>query len=664
MQFHRTIAAAAVLSAFAHYNANAQAISTVTVTSNPLGNGEDMQVLTPAKILSGPELRTKIGTSLGETLGNELGVSASGFGAGASRPIIRGLEGPRVKILQNGMAVADISSLSNDHAVASESSTAQQIEILRGPAALLYGSGAIGGLINVIDNRIPTMLNKKATGEAELRYGTVNQEKSGSFSVDGASGNIGLHLDGNSRETGNYDIPGKANQSDPASADGKLPSSFSRSNSLAAGASLIQSWGYLGAALQTLNDRYGIPTAEKSFIDLRQNRLDLEGQLHSPLQGFDSLKFKLSGTDYQHTEKAEDGTPVTNFKNKMLESRIVLSHANWSGWQGSWGLQTEQTRFSALSATSGRADTVPTTKSSSVAAFILEQRQFGEVLGSAGARFENVSREPDEISTLARRNFNLYSASAGGLWQFTPGYSAGLSFSLAQRAPATEELYSAGPHESTATFDIGNINMKKEISHNLEFTLQKSTGLLRWKLNAFLNQVSNYIYGHTDGTRVDAEGIPQTDAEFTLRHWSQATARIHGGEAEISYNHLGEGFSARAFADLSRGTLTDLGNLPLQPATRIGMDLGYKQGPWRTSMNILHAQRQDRLASFENYITPSYTRADVNLSYSHPYQGQQITWFLMARNLFNQDIRLSTSVLRESVPQPGRSFIAGVRTSF
>jgi iron complex outermembrane receptor protein len=145
----------------------------------------------------------------------------------------------------------------------------------------------------------------------------------------------------------------------------------------------------------------------------------------------------------------------------MLESRIVLSHANWSGWQGSWGLQTEQTKFSALSAASGRADTVPSTKSTSVAVFALEQRQFGDVLGSAGVRLENVSREPDEISALAHRNFNLYSASAGGLWQFTPGYSAGLSLSLAQRAPATEELYSAGPHESTATFDIGNINMKK-----------------------------------------------------------------------------------------------------------------------------------------------------------------------------------------------------------
>lgn len=666
MSFQRTAMAMAVLSALtcAHSSAFAQAISTVTVSSNPLGNDEDMQVLTPAKILAGPELRAKIGTSLGDTLGGELGVSASGFGAGASRPIIRGLEGPRVKILQNGMGVADISSLSNDHAVASESATAQQIEILRGPAALLYGSGAIGGLVNVIDNRIPTVLNKQWGGEAELRSGSVNQEKGASFSIDGSSGNIGLHADGNARETADYQIPGHASLSDSSSATGRLPSSFTREHSLSLGASLIEQWGYLGAAVQNLNDHYGIPTAEKSYIDLEQNRLDLEGLLKSPLTGFDSLQFKLSGTDYQHTEKAENGTPATYFKNKMLESRLVLNHPAWAGWQGSWGLQTEQVRFSALSAATGRADTVPQTRSSSVAAFVLEQRQFGSVLGSAGLRLENVRRTPDAVSNLPGRSFSLYSASAGGLWEFTPGYSAGLSLSLAQRAPATEELYSEGPHESTATFDIGNPNMKKESSHNLEFSLQKTHGLLRWKINAFLNQINNYIYGHTDGTKVNAEGIAAADGEFTQRYWSQASAQIHGGEAELSYNHTGEGFSARVFADLSRGTLTDIGNLPLQPAVRTGIDLGYKMNGWRTGLNILHASQQDRLASFESFVTPSYTRVDASLSYSHPYARSQVTWFLMAKNLLNQDIRLSTSILRETVPQPGRNVIAGVRVSF
>ena len=417
-------------------------------------------------------------------------------------------------------------------------------------------------------------------------------------------------------------------------------------------------------ALQTLNDHYGIPTAERSFIDLRQNRFDLDGMLNQPLSGFDNLKYKLSATDYQHTEKSENGSPITNFKNQMLESRITLSHPSWAGWQGSWGLQAEQVKFSALSATTGRADTVPSTKSNTVAAFIVEQKQFGALLASTGLRFENVKRTPDASTGLAAREFNLFSASVGGLWQFNKEYAAGLSLSTAQRAPATEELYSAGPHESTATFDIGDANMKKETSRNLELSLQKTHGLLRWKINAFYNKVNNYIYGHTDGSKVDEAGVPNADAEFSLRNWSQATATIRGGEAEISYNLLGEGFSARGFVDHSRGSLDGLGNLPLQPATRTGLDLGYRSGGWRGNLNILHALRQDRLASFESFVTPSYTKLDASLSYTHPYQNTQLTWFLMAKNLLNQDIRLSTSVLRETVPQPGRNLMAGVRASF
>lgn len=670
MTFQRTLATGAVFSALAQIPTLACAQSatvssvTVTVTANPLAGDEHMQVLTPAKILAGPELRNKLAASLGDTLSSELGVSASGFGAGASRPIIRGLEGPRVKILQNGMGTADVSSLSNDHAVASEAATALQIEVLRGPAALLYGSGAIGGLVNVVDNRIPSTLSKQLTGEAELRYGSVNQEKSLSFSLEGANGDVALHLDGNSRSSGDYTIPGLAAPAAPDSANGRLPSSFTRESSLDLGASLIRAWGHAGAALQTMDSRYGIPTAERSFITLQQNRVDLDGLLKAPLTGFDTLRVKLAGTDYRHTEHAQDETPITHFSNRMLESRIVLSHPAWSGWQGSWGMQTEHVRFSALSASTGRADTVPTTSSTAMAAFVVEQRQLGGVLASAGARLENVSRTPDAAAGLVRRNFDLHSASVGALWQFDTAYASGLSLSLAQRAPTTEELYSSGPHESTATFDIGNAAMKIENSRNLEWSVQKTQGLLRWKINAFLNQVGNYVYGHSDGSKVDAAGNPATDGEFTRRYWSQASATIRGGEAEISYNQYGSGLSWRAFADTSHGSLDSLGNLPLQPATRVGLDLGYRQGGWRSALNVLHARSQDRLATFESFVTPAYTKLDVSLSYTHPYQGAQLTWFAMAKNLLNQDIRLATSVLRDSVPQPGRGLIAGLRATF
>ncbi len=665
MSLKPSIIAGAVLSIFAPISQSAFAqTSTVTVSANPLGKDETMQILSPTKVLSGSELRSKMGSSLGETLGAELGVSASGFGAGASRPIIRGLEGPRVKILQNGMAVADVSSISNDHAVASETASSQQIEILRGPAALLYGSGAIGGLVNVVDGRIPTTLSKQLSGEAEAKYGAVNKEKSASFFLDSSVEDIALHFDGNTRDADNYRIPGFGNADGSGNIKGRLPSSFSQEKSLGFGASLIKSWGHLGASLQRMEDTYGIPTDEHAFIDLKQTRFDIDSAIFQSFLIFDAIKFKLGSTDYQHTEKMENGTPATDFKNRTLETRLTASHANFYGWEGSLGLHTEQSKFSALASATGRADTVPTTKSSSLAMFLLEQKKYQDFTASFGGRLENVRREPEAEFVLPSRSFSLASFSVGAMIPVDRDLEIVTSLSTAERAPGTEELYSHGPHESTRTFDIGDSRLSKETSRNLEFSLQKSSGLLHWKINTFINNVKNYVYGHDDGVKVDGEGIVDTTGEFTQRHWRQANATIRGGEAEIGYNQVGEGFSIRGFADTSRGTLDGRGNLPLQAADRVGIDLGFRHQGWRNTLSILHAQRQSRLAANEHFSTPGFTKLDLNLTYTHPYQYSQLTWFMQVRNLLNQDIRLATSVLKETVPQPMRGVVVGVRANF
>lgn len=669
MAIQRTLMTSAVLSALAAHSISSFAQSAektlpaITVTASPFSGGENTQILTPAKVLTGNELRNKLGTSLGDTLSRELGVAASGFGAGASRPIIRGLEGPRVKVLQNGMAVNDVSSLSNDHAVATDAATARQIEILRGPATLLYGSGAIGGLVNVVNERIPTALTPRPAGETELRFGSVDKEKSLSFSADGAAGSIGLHLDGSARNTDDYRIPGFAIRNDPATASGTLPSSFTRARSLGFGASHIADWGYIGASIDARDDRYGIPTEEQSFIDLSQTRFDVDGLLQRPFAAAESFRFRIGSTDYKHTEKEEDGTPAADFLNKALETRWDLAHQPFAGWRGVLGVQTERSTFSALSAETGRPDTVPVTKSSSVAAFLAEERDFGPLRASAGLRVESVERRPDAAGVPAR-DFNLNSYSAGGLWTFTRGYGLGATLSLAQRAPATEELYSNGPHESTATFDIGNPALQKERSRNIELTLQKTEGLIRWKANLFENRVRNFVYGRSDGTMVDEDGNVDADGEFTRRFWSQAKARIRGAEVEASYNLRGEGLSLRAFADTSRGTLDNAGNLPLQPATRFAVETGYRHGPWRSGVSVLRALRQDRLAAFETAATPAYTRVDADLSYTQRIGSAQWTWFALVKNLLNQDIRLSTSVIRDVAPQPGRSVVVGVRARF
>jgi iron complex outermembrane receptor protein len=639
------------------------ALQPIVVTATPFASQEDVQVLTPAKVIAGDELRNKLGNSLGDTLSGELGVSASAFGAGASRPIIRGMEGPRVMILQNGMGVSDVSTVSNDHAVATEAATARQIEILRGPAALLYGSGAIGGLVNVVNDRIPTELVGKPTGTVEGRYGTVDGEKNTSFSLDTSAGQIGLHLDGNYRDTDNYKIPGNVRQGDGSSASGRLPNSFTHETSLGGGISYVTNWGYIGLSAATLDDHYGIPTDEKSFIDLHQNRYDLDTVVNNPFAGIEKFRFRMGYTDYSHIEKAEDGTPNTVFANRAVQTRWELTHAPLAGWHGTFGVQTEQSNYSALTPDTGVSELTPPTRSRSFAGFLVEERQFGQVLASAGLRAESVSRRPDSGSGLPGRDFSLVSWSTGGLWTFQPGYGLGLTYSFAQRAPTVEELYSNGPHESTSTYDIGDNQLKKETSHNIELTLQKTEGLVRWKGNVFRNKVNNYIYGRTNG-QVDDTGTADPDGEFTQRFWSQGDATIRGVEAEVTYNWNGEGMSGRVFADTSRGTLDNLGNLPLQPSTRYGIELGYKTGPWASGVKVLRAQKQDRLASFETYETPSYTQLDANLSYTQRLNGVKLTWFALARNLLNQDIRLSTSVLRETVPLGGRNFIVGVRTAF
>ena len=666
MNIPRTLLASAILSALSTL-AHAQSTATkstdgtvprVIVTATPFGDSDSDQILTPAKVLSGDELRDKVGSSLGETLSQELGVSASAFGAGASRPIIRGLEGARVKMLENGMAVSDVSGLSNDHAVAGEGAVAQQIEILRGPAALLYGSGAIGGLVNIVNERIPTVLEPKLTGQLEARGSTVDDGRNASGTLDGSVGKMAWHVDGNARNTGDYKIPGNRVLNDPDSASGRLPHSETRQRNAGVGSSYVDSWGFVGASVSRLTNLYGIPSDEGSKIDQKQTRYDVDSLVKAPLPGFESFKFKAGYTDYEHAELNDENLPEVIFKNRSLETRAELTHKPVAGWHGTFGVQTENTHFSALSAEGG-ADTVPVTHSTSNAAFLVEETEVGVVRVNAGARVEQVKRKP---VTGVDRSFNLKSASVGGMWPFVPGYGLGATLSYAQRAPATEELYSAGPHDATVTFDIGNPDFNKETSRNIELSLQKTTGLVRWKANVYRNKVSDFIYGQITGQLVDEEGNPGD--ELRQRIFLQADATIQGAEAELEYNPHGAGWSGRVFADTTRGKLDRGGSLPLQPANRVGASTGYKMGQWRAGLSLVHAQSQDRLASFESTDTPGYNRVNANVSYMQKVGAYDLTWFLLAKNLTNEEIRVSTSVLKDISPLPGRNVVFGVRAKF
>ena len=631
----------------------------ITVTASPFAAEETMQILTPAQVLAGDALRDRLGASLGETLAHEPGVTSSSFGAGAARPIIRGLGGPRVKVLQDGMGVADVSTVSEDHSVGLEAGSARQIEILRGPATLLYGSGAIGGLVNVVNDRIAREQVSEFGGEAEISHGSAADASSMSFSLDAPAGQLGLHADGSWLDAGDYEIPGHAVAGDPASPSGKLPMSYTRHHSLGLGASHVASWGYLGASVGSFDHEYGVPSDEGARIDLSQMRYDVEGRLDRPFAGIDSLTVKLGYTDYRHTELDQAYVPEITFTNRALETRWELRHAPLGGWSGVAGVQTEASRFAALPEEADEPTTVPATRSRSVAGFLVEEKEFGPVRVNAGLRVESVERKP---AAGAERSFTLASWSLGGLWTFAPGYGFGSTFSYAQRAPSTEELYSNGAHHATETFDVGNPDLERETSRNIELSLQKTAGPVRWKTNLFYNRIDSFVYGRMTGNQFDEEGAP--GGELNERVFGQADAVVHGAEAEISYNQRGPGLSARAFADTSRGRFEAGGNLPLQPATRFGVDLGYRAGAWRSGLDVVHALRQKRLAAFETEAAPAYTQVDAQLSYTQRFSAGDLIWFAQVRNLLDEEIRLSTSLLKDMAPQPGRSLVVGLRGRF
>ena len=646
-------------------------------------------LLSPNKILAGDELQNKLAGTLGATLANELGVSATGYGAGASRPVMRGLEGARVQILQNGLSVGDVSSISADHAVANPIQNAHQIEILRGASALVYGSGSSGGLVNVVNDRIVTSMPDMVSGAINTNYETVNQGKTANIEVDAPAGPLALHFDSAVSNSNNYQIPGYAEQGGPNANwsinpnqpvnvpySGKLPFSYSNQNSLGLGATYIRTDGYTGVSLERMNHNYGIPTYDGGFIQQSQNRYDFSHQTNDPFDGFSSIKVSAANTNYQHTEFTNAGVAATQWNNTATEARVEMMHKEFLGSKGVIGAQVNGATLNAIDLSSNNYAIVPQTKSNSSALFWVEEGRYGPVKTSLGARYSYAGQNPNLATqfpspssqgvpssygppTLQNRQFNLMSYSAGGMLDVARGYGLGLSYTVSQRAPTPQELYSYGPHDSTATFDIGNANLATETSHNVELSFQKTLGLFRSKASLYRNQFSNYIYGFYTGAY-------STVNNFSVVQASQASANIKGAEGELTYNWNQNGVGGRVFGDISQGSFNAGGNLPLQPAPRLGSELAYQRDGWLTSATYIYSYQQNRLATWEVGPTPSYNLVNANLSYTERVGKINWTGYVMLKNLLNEEIRYATSpmAVRLYAPQPGRSLMVGVRAAF
>jgi iron complex outermembrane recepter protein len=643
-------------------------LEAVTVTASPLGQ-EELHIAQPVTVLRGDDLQRKQALTIGETLTQELGVSATGFGLGASRPIIRGLGGSRVRILEGGIGSMDVSNLSDDHAVSIDPMQASQIEILKGPSTLLYGSGAIGGVVNIVNNRIPTFVPDRPTGQAAFRYDAATNELAGGASVDAGIGNFAAHLDGLKRSTSDYDIPGFGSlDPGPGERRGVLANSDIDTDNIAGGASYSGDRGYLGFSLGHFATNYGIP-GDGVRIDLDQTRYDIAGELYDPTAGFSKLRLRLGHNDYTHQELDPSGAVGTTFLNDEYEGRIELTHNPLWDFRGVVGVQIQHRDFSAL----GAEQLTPAVQGRSVGVFAVEERDWNRWHFEVGARFENTHYDPDGNNPVA--DHTVYSLSGGTVWKLIDGYSAGLSLTRAQRAPSIEELYNHGPHDATNSFEVGNPNLREESANNLDLTFRKLEGRWTWRFNVFANYIQDFIFGSSvdqnqDGQadRVDDEGDLVLDNDgMLLIDFIQKDAIFYGTEFETTLGLLrnkpyGE-LDARLFTDYVRGRLTNGDNLPRITPLRFGGGLDYHFGPWKGDFEVRRVQRQEDSAPLESE-TAGYTLVNADVSYTLGSKKAEYVLSLRGTNLLDEDVRYHTSFLKDVAPQPGRSVLVGLQVNF
>ena len=509
----------------------------------------------PISVLSGEELRNRQAATLGDSLKNEMGVHTNFHGNVASTPIIRGLSGPRVQITQNSLDVSDVSRVGPDHAVASEVSTAEQVEVLRGPATLFFGSGAIGGVVNVVDKRVPK--DPDTYGEWFVSHDTVNNQKQGSVNLNTGKQNLAFHIDGFWRESENYETPvapeqGLNENHDEAHSGGyDVTNSADESGGFTFGSSYLVDDGYVGVSFGKLDRQYGIPghshggheheaDEESVYADLEQDRFQMISELDLSNQWFSGINTRIGYTDYTHAE-IEEGVVGTIFSNKTLEAKLDLLHQSLNDWKGGLVFHYKNSDVAA----EGDEAFTPSSDTETFALAIVEERHFGDVLLQLGARVERVAikadnvllpelelhshdeneeehdHEHEEEPTVIRvfqseQQFTPLSLSAGLVWDFTPGYNVAVSFTHAERAPSATELLSFGPHIGTRSFEVGalfelhqeagerhfelnNKPLELETSNNIDLTFRKHEGEFGLIINAFLNQVADYYYQENTG---------------------------------------------------------------------------------------------------------------------------------------------------------------------
>lgn len=666
-----------------HNHDSARTLDTLEVTASPLGHGVD-DLARPVELLVGEELDARKAGTLGETLERQTGVQSSYFGAGVGRPVIRGQDGARVQVLNGGTGSMDVSTVSVDHAVTIEPFLADQIEVLKGPATLLYGSGAIGGAVNVVDGRVPTEpVGSAMSGRAEIRHGTAADENTGAGRLDMDAGPVTFHADFFRREAGDYDIPSYAfspgliaeevaeGEELEHFARGKLPNSSLTTEGGAFGASWFGERVWFGASANTYRSNYGVPPGaheheheeepgheedhdheheeEVVRLDLRQDRFDFRGGLHGlgPLQ---ELNWRLTRSQYEHTEF--EGEEVgTVFENEGTEARLEAVQNEIAGWSGVVGLQYGHRDFAAI----GDEAFVPPSITRDVGLFVVQERDFGDFKLELGARHDEVRIDPEGGQADVEQHAS--SLAVGGLWRFSELMHLSLNLDRAERAPTAEELFSDGPHIATQSYELGDAGLDKETATSAELGLHLHQGRFEGKVSVYRTDFDDFIY--LDDTGLEIDHLP-------VRAWTQGDASFTGWEAELSAELLENAsglWELRVFADGVEAELDNGQKLPRIAPGRVGADLNWSSGGWRARLGAIRVADQNDVAALET-PTDGYTLVDAGLAYHWDVGSAGWEAFLEGRNLTDQEARVHTSFLKDYAPLPGRNVAMGLRVSF
>jgi len=695
----RNITLTAALAVAFPFTASAQApsndveVPTMVVTGNPLGSSL-LDLATPVSVLKGDNLLLQTQSSLGETVSRLPGVSSSYFGPNASRPVIRGLDSDRVRIMQNGVGMLDLSALSPDHATTVDPLVVDSIEVVRGPATLLYGGSAIGGVVNVLDNRIPQTALSGIGGRFQARVGGADDERSGSVVLEGGNGQFAFHADANSRRNGDLDIPGYARSSRQRAIDsptqdqprGRLPNSAGHGDGGALGASLTFDKGYLGFSYADFNSIYGTVAEPDVKIDMRSSRWNLEGEMRDVGTFIDAIKFKFGDTDYQHQE-LESGVVGTTFKSKGYETRIEATHQKIGPLTGVFGVQFSNGDASAV----GAEALLPKVETDAKAVFLFEEARYGDLTLSFGGRTERTKIDSqgggplDPLTLLQRfdpaqkKDFSTNSGALGAVFKLNQAFSLAANFAHTERAPTYAELFVNGPHLATGQYEVGNTTLNKERSNSLDLQLRWKSGPHSASISSFYSHFGNYLLvknsgnsrgvdGELNPVDADADGFADGSGEEILPEaaYSGVKAKFYGFESEGKFLvHEAAGkLLLNLRGDYVRAENADTGEpLPRIPSLRFGAGLNYQIGKFGARLDVNHVLKQNRVAANE-LPTDAYTLVDAAVTYRFATNGLNLEAFAKINNLLDEEARVHTSVLKDIAPLAGRGLLIGLRGDF